>query len=624
MFLVTLLVALPLSVALRGMIESHLGSSLEAGTRRDRDQLDWWQEFSGQAVGLATTFVPSVIGFGAVLDNLSGFFDNVPVAATVSGATLAWLVIWSFLSGGVLDRLARNRPTRTAGFFAACGTHFWRFLRLGLLGWFVYLFLFRTLHDVIFQDAYGALTRDLTVERQAFAIRLGGYVDLRRPARVVHDAVRLRAGPDCRRRSAERAGRTHGVGAIRPPQLRPRGGPVSAEWAGVRGAGGGLRGGGSRGTPLWPSYDRCPVTRRTLHSCAPLPETVVLCVGSGALPGRARPCGVHCRSSGRVAGLSGSGGDRQRRTDRHGTLTVIRPSLPQRTFKHARILIIDDEPGNVDLLRRVLGRAGFQKLDSTNDPREAATLYVQTRPDLILLDLHMPHMDGLAVMDQLNQIVEASYLPILMLTGDMTPEARRDALSRGAKDFVNKPFNPDEVLLRIGILLETRFLYLQIQSQNQMLEAKVRERTRELESAQIEIIERLARAAEFRDDNTGQHTERVGKMAARLARELGLPDGQVSLIRRAAPLHDVGKIGIPDAILLKLGKLTADRVRAGQDTHQHRREHPLGQPFALLRLAEEIAFSHHERWDGAGYAGLAGDEIPLVGRIVTVADVFDA
>jgi putative two-component system response regulator len=305
-------------------------------------------------------------------------------------------------------------------------------------------------------------------------------------------------------------------------------------------------------------------------------------------------------------------------------LTVIRPSFPQRTFKHARILIIDDEPGNVELLRRVLTRAGFQKLDSTNDPREAATLYVQTRPDLILLDLHMPHMDGLAVMDQLGQIVEASYLPILMLTGDVTPEARRDALSRGAKDFVNKPFNPDEVLLRIGILLETRFLYLQIQSQNQMLEAKVRDRTRELESAQIEIIERLARAAEFRDDNTGQHTERVGKMAAQLARELGLPDAQVSLIRRAAPLHDVGKIGIPDSILLKLGKLTAAEFELVKTHTSIGAKILSGSRFALLRLAEEIAFSHHERWDGTGYAGLAGDQIPLVGRIVTVADVFDA
>ena len=298
--------------------------------------------------------------------------------------------------------------------------------------------------------------------------------------------------------------------------------------------------------------------------------------------------------------------------------------MPHRTFKHARILIVDDEAANVELLRRVLDRAGFRKVDSTTDPCEAVSLYVQTRPDLILLDLHMPHMDGLAVMDRLNQIIEASYLPILMLTGDLSPEARREALSRGAKDFVNKLFNPDEVLLRIRTLLETRFLYLQIQSQNQMLEAKVRERTRELESAQIEIIERLARAAEFRDDNTGQHTERVGHMAALLARELGLTDAQVSLIRRAAPLHDVGKIGIPDAILLKLGNLTPAEFELVK-THTTIGARILSASrFALLRLAEEIAFSHHERWDGAGYAGLAGDQIPLAGRIVTVADVFDA
>ena len=174
-----------------------------------------------------------------------------------------------------------------------------------------------------------------------------------------------------------------------------------------------------------------------------------------------------------------------------------------RVFRNARILIVDDEPINVDLLRRLLERAGFSRLASTNDSREAVDLYTRFRPDLILLDLHMPHRDGLEVMDELNQIAEASYLPILMLTGDDTPEAKREALSRGAKDFLNKPFHSDEVLLRIGTLLETRFLYLQIQSQNQILEAKVRDRTRELEAAQIEIIERLARAAEFRDDNTG-------------------------------------------------------------------------------------------------------------------------
>jgi putative two-component system response regulator len=298
--------------------------------------------------------------------------------------------------------------------------------------------------------------------------------------------------------------------------------------------------------------------------------------------------------------------------------------LSPNQFKEARILIVDDEARNVDLLKRLLGRAGFSRIDSTTDPRDAAALYSAQQPDLILLDLHMPHMDGLAVMDQLHQLADASYLPILMLTGDLAPEARREALSRGAKDFVNKPFHSDEVVLRIRTLLETRFLYLQIQSQNQSLEAKVRERTMELEAAQIEIIERLARAAEFRDDNTGQHTERVGQMAALLAQEAALPDETVSLIRRAAPLHDVGKIGIPDAVLLKLGKLTEEEFRLVK-THTTIGARILsGSKFAMLRLAEEIAFSHHEHWDGNGYEGLSGESIPLAGRIVTIADVFDA
>jgi putative two-component system response regulator len=324
-----------------------------------------------------------------------------------------------------------------------------------------------------------------------------------------------------------------------------------------------------------------------------------------------------------VAGLAGGRDDRQCRSG--GDAVSGRPiDMSSRVFRNARILIVDDEPGNVDLLRRLLERAGFSRLESTNDSREAVDLYVRFRPDLILLDLHMPHRDGLEVMDELNQIAEASYLPILMLTGDDTPEAKREALSRGAKDFLNKPFHSDEVLLRIGTLLETRFLYLQIQSQNQILEAKVRDRTRELEAAQIEIIERLARAAEFRDDNTGQHTERVGQMAALLARQIGLSDTQVSLIRRAAPLHDVGKIGIPDSVLLKLGKLTPEEFELVK-THTSIGARILsGSRFTILRLAEEIAFNHHERWDGHGYVGIVGSDIPLAGRIVALADVFDA
>ena len=298
--------------------------------------------------------------------------------------------------------------------------------------------------------------------------------------------------------------------------------------------------------------------------------------------------------------------------------------MMSRAFRNARILIVDDEAANIEILERILTRAGFTRVRTTTESREAAALYVQHRPDLILLDLHMPHLDGLDVMDQLNEIAEASYLPILILSGDLTPEARREALSRGAKDFVNKPFQQDELLLRIKTLLETRLLYIQIQSQNQLLEAKVRERTRELVEAQIEIIERLAIAAEFRDDNTGQHTQRVGQMSALLAKQLGLPDSMVSLIARAAPLHDVGKIGVPDSILLKMGTLTPQEFEIVK-THTTIGARILsGGKFPLLRLAEEIALTHHERWDGTGYAGLNGIDIPLAGRIVAVADVFDA
>jgi putative two-component system response regulator len=298
--------------------------------------------------------------------------------------------------------------------------------------------------------------------------------------------------------------------------------------------------------------------------------------------------------------------------------------MTSRLFRNARILIVDDEQANVEILRRMLGKVGFTRLESTTDSREAAALYIQHRPDLILLDLHMPHVGGLEVLDQLNDIAEASYLPILILSADLTPEARREALSRGAKDFVNKPFQPDELLLRIRTLLETRMLYLQIQSQNQVLEGKVRDRTRELLDAQIEIIERLAMAAEFRDDNTGQHTQRVGQMSSRLARQLGLPESQVSLIARAAPLHDVGKIGVPDTILLKMGKLSAAEFEVVKQHTVIGARIMSGGKFPLLRLAEEIAFCHHERWDGDGYAGLRGTDIPLCGRIVAVADVYDA
>jgi putative two-component system response regulator len=296
------------------------------------------------------------------------------------------------------------------------------------------------------------------------------------------------------------------------------------------------------------------------------------------------------------------------------------------TLKNAQILIVDDQEANVRLLERILQKAGYANLRSTTDPREVLSLYGDSPPDLILLDLKMPHLDGLGVMKQLApQIPPGTYLPILVLTADITPEAKQRALSGGARDFLTKPFDTTEVILRIKNLLETRFLHLELQNQNQTLEQKVRERTRELEEAQIEILERLAGAAEARDYLTGKHTQRVGETSAALARTLGVHETQVELIRRAAPLHDVGKIGIPDHILLKPGGLTPSEFEE-MKTHTTIGARILsGSKFPLLKLAEEIALTHHERWDGTGYPlGLKGEDIPLAGRIVAVADAYDA
>lgn len=292
----------------------------------------------------------------------------------------------------------------------------------------------------------------------------------------------------------------------------------------------------------------------------------------------------------------------------------------------ARILIVDDEEANIQILLRALGRANYTNVRSTTDPREALALFREFEPDLLLLDLSMPYLDGFQVIERLQpELGEDAYLPILVLTADSRPEVKSRALSCGAKDFLTKPLDLVEVLLRIRNLLEARFLYVELQRQNEVLEQKVRERTRELEEAQIEIIDRLARAAEFRDHTTGLHTRRVGEISALLARTLGLPDHEVELLRKAAPLHDVGKISLADDILLKPGKLSPEEIEINRAHTVLGAELLSGGQFPLMRLAEEIALTHHERWDGEGYPrGLRGEEIPLSGRIVAVADVFDA
>jgi putative two-component system response regulator len=295
-------------------------------------------------------------------------------------------------------------------------------------------------------------------------------------------------------------------------------------------------------------------------------------------------------------------------------------------WNRATILIVDDEPQVVRLLDRLLRSDGYESIVSTMDPREATRLFDERQPDLVLLDLHMPHLDGYEVLAQLApHIKQGQYVPIVMLTSDLSPAARQRALSMGAQDFLSKPFDAVEVLLRIRNLLETRYLYLALQRQNDILEEKVQERRDELQAAQLEILDRLVLTAEFRDDDTRQHTQRVGEISAKIAQAMGLDESLVKVIRLAAPLHDLGKIGMPDGILLKLGKLTDEEFKLMQQHTVIGARLLSGSPHAILRMAEQIALTHHERWDGSGYlAGLKADEIPLVSRIVAVADVFDA
>jgi putative two-component system response regulator len=291
----------------------------------------------------------------------------------------------------------------------------------------------------------------------------------------------------------------------------------------------------------------------------------------------------------------------------------------------AKILIVDDQPSNVALLEGILQEEDFTSFRSIIDSRQASPIFLEYQPDLILLDLQMPFMDGFEVMKQLRALTFPNdFLPILVLTADITLETKRRALAQGAMDFLSKPFDAPEVVLRIKNLLQTRSLHLQMQGQNQLLDQKVRERTAELEATQVEILERLALAAEYRDDDTGEHTRRVGQTSARIAEALGWSEADVELIRRAAPLHDVGKIAISDSILLKPGKLTPEEF---EDMKLHTllgAKMLSGGRFPLLQLAEQIARTHHERWDGTGYIGLREESIPMAGRIVAVADVFDA
>lgn len=290
-----------------------------------------------------------------------------------------------------------------------------------------------------------------------------------------------------------------------------------------------------------------------------------------------------------------------------------------------RILIVDDNPMIVQTLQRLFMRAGYAEPLGLTDPTELRRCLERNTVDLLILDLNMPGMDGFQVLAQLDSwIPPEEYLPVLVLTADQDPAVRRRALAAGAKDFLSKPFDPAEAESRARNLLQTRLLTLHVAEQRDLLEQRVLERTAELADTRGEILHRLARAAEYRDDVTGRHADRVGFMAGEIARELGLAPREVDLIRKTAPLHDIGKIGVPDAVLRKPGRLTRSEYELMKSHTSIGAQILGGSRHRILQVAAEIAGAHHELWDGGGYpSGLAGEAIPLAARIVAVADTFD-
>jgi putative two-component system response regulator len=243
----------------------------------------------------------------------------------------------------------------------------------------------------------------------------------------------------------------------------------------------------------------------------------------------------------------------------------------------------------------------------------------------VLLAVHGDRTDGFELLDALPAETKGVALPVIALTADGTPAVRHRALERGAQDFITKPFDHEELLLRVRNTMDMRSVTARLRRANDDLEARVVHRTFELEQSRLEMLDRLALAAEFRDDDTGEHTRRVARTAMLLAERIGLPPEQTQVIGLAAPLHDVGKIAIPDAILLKPGTLTADEVAVVQRHTIVGGQILAGSSSEILNVAADIALHHHERWDGCGYpARLRGRQIPVAARIVAIADVFDA
>jgi putative two-component system response regulator len=296
-----------------------------------------------------------------------------------------------------------------------------------------------------------------------------------------------------------------------------------------------------------------------------------------------------------------------------------------------KILVVDDEDRNLRLMKLLLTSFGYDVLTASNG-EEALEMVHDIPPDVILLDIMMPKMDGFEVAKQLKREEETKIIPIVMVTALNGVEDRVKALEAGADDFLNKPVDKTELRARVQSLVKVKAYNDHMQNYQKELEAEVSKRTiqlrqalKKLKEVSLESIFHLCRAAEYKDENTGDHIKRMSHYASAVARKMGLNKQTVEDLLYTAPMHDAGKIGIPDHILLKPSKLNNKEWETMKQHTIVGAQILAGSGAKFIKLAETIALTHHERWDGSGYPkGLKGSKIPLIGRIAAIADVFDA
>ena len=296
-----------------------------------------------------------------------------------------------------------------------------------------------------------------------------------------------------------------------------------------------------------------------------------------------------------------------------------------------KLLAVDDEELNLDLIELTFTEIEDVEVIRAINGREALDLLPETDPDVVLLDLAMPVLNGFETMKIMKEDACLRKIPVIVITANA--EEKHRALGLGADDFLAKPVDIEELKLRTFNHVRIKRFQDYLKGANEILEQRVRERTLELREAlqlahetEQEIAYRLGRAAEYRDTETGGHLQRMTHYSALLAELAGLPQEEVDLVRHAAPLHDIGKVGIPDEVLLKPGKLTEEEFALMQQHAAIGAEMLDGcERYALIHAGRIIALQHHEKYDGSGYPnGLAGEEIHLYGRIVAITDVFDA